>query len=323
MPNPVSVLIEKYAGANLLLRMRQYIFGLAEDFWKDGTDNPFKRARIFAVGKKSSPIKAEQQSAQPAVAASQKPQWHAEPGEISEKMWGEGFVAPGTTVIADALIKPLALNKDMSMLDLSAGLGGRMRSAVEQYGIYVTGLEPDAGIAARGMALSVKAGKGKQAAIDAYDPNNFSVTKKYDCFVARETFYRVIDKNKLFNAIGAIAKPRGQISFTDYIVNPEDREKAGIVSWRSFEKDAAPLSLVEMAEAWAKAGFTIRVHEDQTDFYRKEVTAGLARFAKFLATGVQPDAETKKAILRRMQTWVHRMAALEQGMKFYRFYGTK
>ncbi len=86
---------------------------------------------------------------------------------------------------------------------------------------------------------------------------------------------------------------------------------------------ATPFGLIEMAEAWAKAGFKLRVNDDQTEYYRKEVLAGLMRFALFLKTGPRPDAETKKAILRRLETWMHRLAAMEEGMKFYRFYGTK
>jgi hypothetical protein len=78
-----------------------------------------------------------------------------------------------------------------------------------------------------------------------------------------------------------------------------------------------------MAELWAKAGYMLRVHDDQTAYYRKEVMAGMKRFAQFLATGVRPDAETRVAIGKRMQVWAHRMEAMDNGMKFYRFYGTK
>ncbi len=76
-------------------------------------------------------------------------------------MWGEGFVTPGGEAVSDMLIKPLGLNKQMSVLDLSAGLGGRMRKATEETGASFTGLEPDPGIAKRGMEMSVKAGKGQ------------------------------------------------------------------------------------------------------------------------------------------------------------------
>jgi hypothetical protein len=67
----------------------------------------------------------------------------------------------------------------------------------------------------------------------------------------------------------------------------------------------------------------ISVHDDQTDLYRKELIAGLKRLAVFLASGVKPDADTKKQIKQVMELWAHRAMALEQGMKFYCFYGAK
>ncbi len=324
MPNPLLDFVEKHAGADFLPRLKQHVVGFAEDFWKDGTEISFRQFVKPLVEKtsviKKTPVKSSTATPKPGAP----PQlWHAEPGEISEKMWGNGFLTPGDEIITETLIKLLGLNKDMNVLDLSAGLGGRLRRTTEKYGVYITGLEPDPQIAARGMEMSVRAGKSKHATIAAYDPANFSSSMKYDCIIARETFYRVADKNKFFTELSRCAKPKAQISFTDYILNPEDRDKPAIAAWMAFEKGAVPLSLVEMAEAWAKVGFTIRVHEDQTGLYRKEVIAGLKRFAVFLATGGKPDAETKKSILKRIQTWVHRMAALEQGMKFYRFYGTR
>jgi hypothetical protein len=96
-----------------------------------------------------------------------------------------------------------------------------------------------------------------------------------------------------------------------------------ILAWRAFEKDAAPLSLVEMAELWAKAGIPLRVHDDQTKIYKKEVKEGMIRFARFMASGVKPDPATCKSIEKRITTWARRMAAMEQGLQFYRFYGLR
>jgi SAM-dependent methyltransferase len=211
----------------------------------------------------------------------------------------------------------------MTMLDLAAGLGTRMRRLSEEFGISINGLEPDPDLAARGMALSVKAGVGKRNAITAYDPVNLVEKNKYDCVLSRETLYRVADRTKFIASIVACCKPKAQVSFTDYIVNPESKDKPAILAWRAFEKDADPIGLVEMAELWAKAGISLNVLDDETEYYKKEIKRGLLRFAEFMASGVKPDAETKKAIEKRIIIWAHRMAAMEQGMRFFRFYGQR
>ncbi len=249
--------------------------------------------------------------------------WHALPGEISEKMWGTGYVTPGGKAVADLLIKPLGLTKDMNVLDLSAGLGGPMRDTAEEYGAYFTGLEPDPEVAARGMEMSRRAGKSRHAPVEHYTPQTFTVSRAYDCILAREVFYRVADKPAFFKALADCAKPKAQLAFTDYILDAEHRDKPAVKAWQAFEANAMPLGLVEMAEAWAKAGFNLRVNEDLTGFYEKEVLKGLKRLVQAVHAELKPDAETKKSLLRRIETWSHRLAAMEQGMKFCRFYGVK
>lgn len=320
MANPFRDLLQKKPAAEFLHRARRSLAGIAQDFWKDGPDNPFKHGAARGLTPER-----QARAVMPRPAAAH--EWHAHAGEISEKMWGEGFLTPGGRTISDMLVKPLGLTNEMSVLDLSAGLGGRMRRVTMETGVYITGLEPDPGIADRGQAMSVLAGKGRHDVIEHYVPAEFApgktVTRVYDCIIARETFYRVQDKQKFFAALAACTKPQAQIAFTDYIVNPEDRDKPAIAAWMAYERGSTPLGLVEMAEAWAKEGFKLRVHDDQTDYYSKEVLAGLKRFAEFLAASRRPDPETRQAILRRMETWTHRLAAMEQGMRFYRFYGTK
>lgn len=305
----------------------QEIAGLAEDYWKDGhwekadeNDDLGDTASHSPSGKTSLKDRLKHSPFAPKTI---KGVWHAEPGEISEKIWGDGFVTPGDEYVAARLIRPLGLNKDMNLLDLSAGLGGRLRKVTEEFGIYISGLEPDPQIAERGMMQSIAMGQGKHVTVAPYDPKNLVVDRNYDCVMMRETLYRVPDKNAFIKSIGEACKPRAQVSFTDYIVDPENRDKPAIIAWRAFEKNADPVGLVEMTTLWAKIGIELRVHDDMTDYYREEVKKGLARFAQFMASGVTPDKETKLAIQKRITTWALRMAAIDQGMRFYRFYGLR
>jgi len=338
MPNPLLNIVERIRptqkARHVWAHLRQEVIGLARDYWKDGNwekppltgeldDLPVHAPVSRPASEAPSKVKSDTSASPFSVTRTAGGLWSAHPGEISERMWGHGYVSPGDEHITNLLITPLGINKDMNILDLSAGLGGRMRKMTEEYGVYINGLEPDADIAARGMSISVAAGRSKQAAIEAYDPMNLTSTHKYDCVIARETIYRVADKQKFINSIVACCKPKAQISFTDYVVNPEVHDAPNIAAWRAFEKGADPVGLVEMAEMWAKAGISIRVHDDQTDYYKKEVRRGLLVFAKFMAADVKPDEPTRKAIERRVMIWAHRMAAIDAGMRFYRFYGMR
>jgi cyclopropane fatty-acyl-phospholipid synthase-like methyltransferase len=251
------------------------------------------------------------------------PPWHALPGEIAEKMWGESDILPADEAVTDMLIKPIYLTKEMSLLDLTAGLGGRLRRTSEEFSIYTTGLELDAAIAARGMELSVVGGKAKHAPITAYTPDTFAIGRRFDCIIARELFYQIADKPKFLVAVVACAKSKARISFTDYILEPGSANRPGIKAWQAFEPNARPLGVAEVVKAWAKVGVDLTVHDDQTALYAKEVVAGFKRLEEFLDSGARPDPETKKGIRRELEIWALRMAALEHGLKFYRFFGIK
>lgn len=330
MPNPLASIIHNI---NLPERARYALawlareaVGLAHDYWSDGVS---AEGQVPSISLKTGTAQAKNANKNAAINNESEPTatddgaWHALPGEISEKMWGESYVTPGDKDITEKLIMPLGINKDMSVIDLSAGLGGRLRKTSEEFGVYITGMEPDPDIAARGMELSRLAGLSRKVMITSYDPMNFVSNRTYDCMIARETIYRVADKNKFITSIAAACKRKAQISFTDYIVDAEFRDQPAILAWQAYETGASPCSLIEMAEMWARHGFTLRVHDDQTDYYKKEITRGMGRLAAFLASDIKPSPLTKKAINKRITTWAHRSAALQAGMKFYRFYGLR
>ncbi|MDD3371125.1 MAG: methyltransferase domain-containing protein [Alphaproteobacteria bacterium] len=306
-----------------LALLKYHLVGLAQDFWKDGNWSKSPSAPFMAAKPRSEPAFGAEETG---AILSAEPQagralWHAEPGEISEKMWGPGCLTPGDDHITELLLKPLNLTKGMTVIDLAAGLGARMRRASEEYGAQTTGREPDPEIAMRAKALAAE--RKTKDVIVAYDPMSFTDSGQYDCILARETFYRVADRKKFIDAIAACSKAGTQVSFTDYIVNPESQQQPAILAWKAFEQDADPPGLVELAELWAKAGISLRVHDDRTEYYKKEVKEGLLRLAKYLASDARPDKATKKAIEKRIKIWAHRSAAMEEGLKFYRFYGQK
>lgn len=326
VPKPMSNILKNMGDkfqASAALRRAGFLAwrelrGFAKDFWYDGNwAIPDDLDEVEPPPKKPPPKSPRRRQEE------EDGLWHALAGEVSEKMWGKHCVTPGDEHITELLIRPLGLTKDMSVLDLSAGLGWRLRRTTDEFGVYINGFEPDAEIAARGMELSRLAGKGKRAAIAVYDPMNFVSTRTYDCVLGRETIYRVADKEKFIKSIAACCKPQAQLSFTDYVVDPEVADHPSILAWKAYEQSAAPPTLVDMAGLWAKAGFTLRVHDDQTEYYKQEVVAGMKRLAVFLASGIKPAPETKRTISKRVTTWAHRMAALEAGMKFYRFYGLR
>lgn len=294
-------------------RVCAFFIGLARDYWKDGGRPEPRRA----VNDKS----VEQIKKTPDFSNSSR-LWHADIVQVKEKIWGAGCVLSSCDILTEKLVAPLGLTATMTVLDLAAGLGSQGRALVADYGCYVDGLEPDARLAERGMAMSVASGKSKHASVEAYDPASFSTEKHYDCVISRELFYRIADKPKFFKAVASCLKSQGQLGFMDYILEPEVKDDEHIKAWLARESGAAPMSTEDMKQEWTKLGFDVRVNQDRTVKYRVGIMQDLARFAGFLAKN-PPDAETKPLVAEEIELWALRVAAMDHGLKFCRFHAIK
>ncbi len=330
MGSPLSILFKSPAAQVRLLRLRVVVIGLARDFWKDspfdwsfGFSKKSKEARAAkAANRESAKALSEGQPKVDETPSGPQP-WSGDRIQVMERLWGEGHVFPGNDHYIDSLITPLGMNKEMSILDMSAGLGGMARKIAADFGSYVTGLEVDPTIASRGMIMSIAAGKAKQATVTAYDPEIYAPTRKYDCIFARELFYKVVAKEKFFKAItGSLKSGGGQLVFTDYLLDSASRAKPAIRQWFEREPNAAPLSLPETIKYWKGFGFDMRVAEDQTDLYHMEILKGLTQLVEHMSLNI-PDGETKMILLREIDLWARRLHAFKSGLKYYRFYGIK
>lgn len=320
MVNPLQKIMSTPVMQARLLRLQVTLVGVAMDFWKD-TPFPKKEKKLKPVKVKdhTKDKKKEVVTSDPNVS---KP-WFADFIQVKEQIWGEGNVFPGGEAYLDNLIAPLGLTKEKSVLDLSAGVGGLARKLATETQIYVTALELNKKLAARGMVMSIAAGKSKLAPVDCYDPAEFEAGKKYDCLLARELFFRVIAKEKFFKAVAASLKPNeGQIVFTDFILEEANKEKPAIKAWMASEYNISPMTYIDMVKEWKGLGFDMRVAEDQTKFYQEEIMKALAAFSSFL-TSNHPSPDTKPSIVKEIDLWSKRLAAMNEGLRYCRFYGIK
>lgn len=252
-----------------------------------------------------------------------KPLWSATRLQVAEKIWGEGFLSPGGAELITQLATPLGLNSAMTVLELGAGLGGASRCIVEAFGPWVTGLEASPLLVKEGMARSVKAGMGKQAPVLSWDPEDFRFPKRVDAILAKESLFAVRDKQGLLDRIEAILKPKGQLLFTDYIVEASAKDAAAVKKWAAREPQEPFLwCLRDMENGLAQCNFDLRVKEDITDAHRALILHSIQTLTAYLEK-FQLDHETKVNVLDEVELWANRIAALSAGLRCYRFYAIK
>jgi len=233
--------------------------------------------------------------------------------EMTQLIWGEGMTSPGGEDFILHLVKPFALNPALTILDVTAGLGGPARTMVDRFGVWVKGLEADRELAEAGMELSTKSGMGKKAPIESFAPEGYEFKpKSVDCVFSKEGLFKIQDKRRLMAGLIEALKQRGQLIFTDYIRADEASDSA-VAKWAQNEpSNPDPWKLSQYEDTLNEMRMDIRIKEDMTEQMKSMIRESWAGFTK-LAQGKGIDPATAKFLADEAELWTRRYMAMEEG----------
>ncbi len=241
---------------------------------------------------------------------------------LMQEVWGPGFLAPGGTDQIMTLVKPFGVNPAMSLLDLTAGLGGASRHVSATFDVYITAMERAAELARRGHSMSVDAGLGRKVPVSAYDPDSIELRPHaFDAVYAQFLMTGVTDKERLLREAMRCLKPRGQFSFFDFTLRDAEPDDPRIEKLRRIERyPVLPWRVSQYIDALTAAAFDCRIAEDYTEVYRSRILEGLTQIMKMVEPNNLPKSHLL-ALLEEAELWGQRMAAIESGaLSVYRFY---
>jgi len=239
---------------------------------------------------------------------------------LAQWLWGDGFTMPGNAEFVLEIVKPVGLNPAMSMLDISAGLGGAARVIAQTYGTYVTGLERSAARAKLGMEMSVVANLAKRAAISQYNPETIELRpNSFDCILARAATYNVVEKERLLRVVFQGLKQRGQLLLNEFVVDPALADRPELAVWIKRESQPPHLWTIEQYnDCMTSLGFDIRVVEDISKTYQSLIVNGWAHMLEQVNLKQLPRSH-KISVIDEAELWMHRLSALQCGaLKVYR-----
>ena len=241
---------------------------------------------------------------------------------VAQEIWGEGFVAPGGTDMIMSMVEPLGLKRKMTVLDLGVGLGGPARIIGKRFGVHVTGVEWDSGLAKEGQALSRRrfwrAGKvpihslGQTAGMLSLD--------SFDRFIAKDCLLVLPDKDRFLRLIGAILMDHGELLFTDFVLTAPERRPPAVEAWIAAEPETpVPWSAMDYIKLLSGLGLHIRI-EDKTEQIWFVIQQSLAAAdARVEQTGLDPALSA--ALASEASLWTRRVGLLESGeLNYYRFH---
>lgn len=240
--------------------------------------------------------------------------WSPQRIRMCELIWGDGFNFPGGADAAMALLEPLSLAREQTLLDLGCGLGGGARAIAGTIGASVDGLEPSAVLALAGMKLSQAADLANKAIIQPFDLQVSSLPGKlYDGICVRQILGLVNDKAAMVAAFNNCLKPGGHIVVVEYALAKADADTPALAAWRKIEDGVtSPPTLELIAGALEHERLEVQVAEDIAPELKAQVLAGWARLAEEIK-GKEVAPEEKPLLARELELWARRIAACEAG----------
>ena len=250
--------------------------------------------------------------------------------EAAQIVWGKGFVAAGDENYLLNLVNVANLKPDMSILDLSGGLGGPARLLSERFGLWISAFDTSPELAEIGLEQSKMAGMTKKVPVDYYDLAKPEwAEKKYDFIFARETFFQIPKKEGMILAMAKSLKPEGQCLITDLVLREKDLKSKVVDEWIAAELEPVHLwTVARYREIFEKLSLPTSLSpQDMTQDYCALILNAWqnakAKIAKAKKSG-KVDTETLELLGKEAERWAKRTAALESGdLQVYRFYSDK
>ncbi len=250
--------------------------------------------------------------------------------DAAQMVWGKGFIAPGDEAYLFNLVNVANLKPDMSILDLSGGLGGPARLLSERFGLWINAFDTSAELAEIGMEQSKMAGMTKKVPVESYDPAKPEwQKKKFDFIFSREAFFQIPKKEVTLLAIAKSLKPEGQCLITDLVLREKDLKSKAVDEWIASESQPVQLwTVARYRELFEKLSLPTSLSpQDLTQDYCALIVNGWrkaqAKMAKAKKSG-NFDPEVMACLGEEAERWAKRTVALQSGdLQVYRFYSDK
>jgi 2-polyprenyl-3-methyl-5-hydroxy-6-metoxy-1,4-benzoquinol methylase len=248
------------------------------------------------------------------------PVWSVERVQGAERLWGTDCIYPGEVEDAVDAVRPLALAPRKTVLDVSAGLGGRARALAGSFDAAVTGLETSPVLAHLAMARSRVAGMARDASVTVYDPATIKHDAVYDLVIGDRILHRIHQKEAFLDNLQAWTKGAGTVLLDDYVVEGTPSSWEVWNEWRHQEPiDVHPWTRQRLAEELVQRNLDLRMVEDRTAAHRGRILARIRALGDELDTGAAVDGPVLNGLHRELGLWWNRLRVLGAGLSLFRF----
>lgn len=249
-----------------------------------------------------------------------RPVWSVERVRGAERLWGRDAIGPDDAGDAVEAVKPFALSPSKTVLDLSAGLGGRARALAGSYDTWVTGLEPSPVLASLAMDRSNAAGMANKASVTVYDPESLHHDGCYDLIIGDRVLHKIRQKEAFLDQLRTNTKGAGTMMIDDYVVEGSPVSWEQWNDWRREEPiEVHPWPRQRLSEELLQRNLDLRSVVDLTHTHRDHILARIRALGTELETSQSPDSGVMIGLERELSLWWSRLRVLGSGLSLFRF----
>ncbi|MDA0229175.1 MAG: methyltransferase domain-containing protein [Proteobacteria bacterium] len=246
--------------------------------------------------------------------------------QVTEEIWGKGYLGPGGDEEIEALIRPLGLNSGMMIIDFGAGLGGTTRALHNQTGAWVSGFEASPLLAEAGAELSHMAGLGRKAMVKTFDLESLDLRDGgFNTVFSKDALFTIDNKEAIFKKFYECLRNDGQLVLTDYLAVKPSATSTAIEEWAAQEPARPVLWSLDQTRAFiSELGFEVSITEDVTATVRAQILSALAKFSEKIAPESKARPGWAPAIIAEIEMWANRIKVFDSGdVAIFRIYGRK
>jgi hypothetical protein len=242
------------------------------------------------------------------------PAWPSARIGIAEALWGEGFLSPGGAAETLRLAKPMGLSAASSLVLLGAGSGGPVRSIATSLGVWVSGFEANPRLAALANERSVRAGLGRRAQVETWDPAAPTFHRHYYHHGIALEPLRGAKPEPTLAALALALKPGGQLVLVELVADTAlDAADPTVATWARLEHrpPIAPGELL-VTRVLGRLGFDVRIVEDIS---RRNVQQSVAGWltAVHAMEDTRPTTHELALLVKEAELWLARDRLLRTG----------
>ncbi|MDF1791298.1 MAG: methyltransferase domain-containing protein [Thalassobaculaceae bacterium] len=256
------------------------------------------------------------------------PVWPRAKMEVSQRVFGRGFIIPGGPEHVIDIVKSLGLDPVQSVLDISMGLGGPGAAMAAKYGVWITGYERNPALFEQSASVLATIKSGDQVRSNFLDPETFDLPrKKFDAVLSTESMHRVQDRIALIGKVRNTLKDWGQFLLIDYVLPDESQPSERLMTWLRSRGEPVTLWTRQQYEvALSNQGLDIRVIKDESGAHVEMIRRDFAEFVSTLnANKAVTGTEIGKAALMDLaEDWSRLASLLQDGeLQLLRFLAMK